>query len=510
MNATIVCVLFVCVMATTALGVGCDIEEITINQAGSTSGGGSGCLPTDPPGENCVSPEDDDCDGVTETCTGDTEWSAGYGKAGNGSYGRGLVVDKSNNIFLLGDIGGSTVNLGGSDLETEPGSIGNFFLAKLDPSGAHQWSKPFAWGTENYATDIAMDPDGNLLVSGSSNAILSPQCVPGSPLDRLTPYVAKLDASGNCIWGMALLSDTPGAKNRALGIASDSDGNAFVVGEFGVNIICGLDEVTTDVTNGLDIFVAKVSKEDGSCLWIRSWGGSKKQSARRVAVGTDGLFIGGNFDGDVPFGSDTLSTDIENGFVAKIGLDGAAVWGKQVGDGSHLSELNGISLTPDGTVVASGYESADNGASSLVVYRWSSSGVGAAVGNLPTMWSSAHTEGRAVSDPWGNIVVAGITYSDLALDCPDHDTLTSLGGPATPDLFVVKYSPGGQCVWSRVVNEVNFQSVYNVVADHSGSLIMTGTYLGTPDFGDGALPLIGDQMPSNIDSGSVFLAKLAP
>src|SRR5262249_11436570 len=104
---------------------------------------------------------------------------------------------------------------------------GTMFLAQLDAAGAVQWAKTF----DTVASSMALDPAGNLLLSGAYDKPVDfggGPLVPFAPFQN-DVYVAKLDSSGGHIWSKGFPTDGNQYSN---GIASDPAGNVFVCGAF--------------------------------------------------------------------------------------------------------------------------------------------------------------------------------------------------------------------------------------------------------------------------------------
>src|SRR5207249_1056760 len=111
-------------------------------------------------------------------------------------------------------------------------------------------------------------------------------------------------------------------------------------------------------------------------------------------------------------------------------------------------------------------------------------------------------QGRAVAfDSSGNVLVAG-NYAG---------TVDFGGGPTfngQPAIFVVKYSPAGSYVWSRVFGITNPYNPYasntsanGVSVDSAGNVLVTGGFADTVNLGGGPLVCTG-----NTD---VFIAKFS-
>jgi hypothetical protein len=126
-----------------------------------------------------------------------------------------------------------------------------------------------------------------------------------------------------------------------------------------------------------------------------------------------------------------------------------------------------------------------------------------AAGN--TLWAKrfgvlngSQTAAAVQTDGLGNIVIVGAFDSSIDFG---GGALVSAGGT---DVFVAKFSPAGTHLWSKGFGDVNAtQGASSVAIDAAGNVIVTGSFLGTLDFGGPALVGTGMDNTQNI-----FLAKL--
>jgi hypothetical protein len=80
------------------------------------------------------------------------------------------------------------------------------------------------------------------------------------------------------------------------------------------------------------------------------------------------------------------------------------------------------------------------------------------------------------------------------------------GGPLTGagqgDIFVAKLDPSGNHLWSADFGDEDAQVAGGTAIDSAGSVVVTGCFAGTVDFGNGPLVSVGNE--------DVFLVKLTP
>jgi len=90
-------------------------------------------------------------------------YSKRHGAAGGSVSAAGLAVGAAGDLFVAGPMDGA-VDLGGGVL-TSAGAT-DVFVLRLDPGGAHAWSRRFGGGGNQYASSAVVDGAGQLLVTG--------------------------------------------------------------------------------------------------------------------------------------------------------------------------------------------------------------------------------------------------------------------------------------------------------------------------------------------------------
>jgi hypothetical protein len=170
-------------------------------------------------------------------------------------------------------------------------------VAKLDPNGGCLWTKPAGGPGTQYGSGVAVDGQGNVLVTGGFQQSIDFGCSGLNSNGGTDLFVAKLDPGGNCLW-----SKRAGGANDQWGwaVAADGAGNALVAGHFSgsIDFGCGL----LDSTGANDVVVAKLGP-DGSCIWSRRAGDALSQVAHGIAASPAGNpIVAAEFDGTIDFG----------------------------------------------------------------------------------------------------------------------------------------------------------------------------------------------------------------
>lgn len=153
------------------------------------------------------------------TGSGGVIWTTFLG--GNDSdAGNGIAVDGNGNVYVAGDSDATW----GSPLRPFGGSTDGF-AAKLNGSGALQWNFFLGSSQSDSADAVSLDSNGNLHVAGHSNATWGLPARPhGGNGDA---YAAKLDGSGVLQWHAFLGGSSD---DGGFGIAAGANGNVYVTG----------------------------------------------------------------------------------------------------------------------------------------------------------------------------------------------------------------------------------------------------------------------------------------
>ena len=222
-------------------------------------------------------------------------------------------------------------------------------------------------------------------------------------------------------------------------IVPDEKGDILVCGYFEGTMDAGGGALTSDVA---DMSLVKLDK-DGNHLWSKLLGGPLNQVGQVVPDGQGGIILTGQMEGSMDLGAGPLVSEGGfDAFIARFDAAGDLLWNKSFG--------------------GPGYQNA----------------------------------GQARIDPMGNIVLSGRFEQSIDLG---EGPLTSAGDH---DAYVAKLDLEGNLLWSRSFGDPNQQLAVNVQTDRAGNILFTGFFVGSIDFGGGALTSAG--------GFDVFVAKLDP
>jgi hypothetical protein len=429
----------------------------------------------------------------TETSADAGDVDAGRSETDAGATLDGSVPsDRDAGINDAGtDDGGQGVTDGGeSDGGTGIPDGGKADAGEVDPGALlrHQWSKRFGSKPDRQLTHaVGTDADLNVILAGEFGGTVDFGKGPLSSLGGSDVFVAKFDAKGTSLWSKGFGDGTRTQSAEALVV--DSANNVIVVGTFDGSINFGGE--TLVAVNGGDLFMVKFAP-DGTHVWSKRFGDAAlTQYARAVAVdGSNNIVLVGDFDGTLDFGGGPMTTaGASDLFVARFDAAGTHLWSKQFGDDS-LQQGKSVATDKDGNVLVFGnltgtidlgggpLKSAGGG--DIFLAKLDSTGA--------HLWSKRFGDElrrqyatSVATDPSGNVYFGG-QYEGSA---DFGGGVMSTTGLNDSDVYVVKYSPAGDHLWSKKFGDDWLQTLMSMAVDSRGNVTFAGRYKGSFDFGGG-------------------------
>jgi hypothetical protein len=281
------------------------------------------------------------------TSSGGFSWAARLGGQSAGMSGAAIATDSAGNVYSAGVMSNGSADLDPSSTSsfTLTNSSGNAdtYISKLDAAGNFVWAKKFSNDPSIAAgvwpEDLAVDASQRVYVSGifvgRVDFDTSATTAYTSTVDTNFPsgdaYLARLTATGDLDYLARIGTAT--AREDAYGVAVDGTGNAYVTGAFGgpsggtLTLTTAAGTSTLFTTAGdSDLFVMKFTAT-GGLDWARRLGSTGNDGGASIALGTDGLYLTGFFNGTVNFdpngGTQNVTgaggfTDV---FILKLGTD---------------------------------------------------------------------------------------------------------------------------------------------------------------------------------------------
>jgi len=310
---------------------------------------------------------------VKYNSAGIQEWNTTWrGEVSNEGYG--LVIDSSNNIYIVGstnslgaennnvvlikysslgvqewnktwDGGGSDEGLGiAVDSKDDIYITGytqslndDIFLAKYDSSGEQKWIKTWDGGDKDHGYGIAVDSSDNIYIIGSTNS---------SGAGRDDIVLVKYNSAGILVWNTTWGIDV---SNEGYGVVVDSEDNIYITG------------YTRSLND--DIVLAKYNRL-GVQEWIKTWGGTKGDIGFGITVdSSDNIYIVGR--------TDSWGYNVGNLVLVKYNKLGILEWNKTLAGGG-TDEGYGVAVDSENNIYITGYTiNLGEGQNDIVLVKYS-------------------------------------------------------------------------------------------------------------------------------------------
>lgn len=282
---------------------------------------------------------------------GIAKWFLNFGGI-ESDWSGSLAVDKNQNIYLTGTFRGQ-ITIGDSIYASEQWY--DIFVVKLDKNGEIIWSDTFIGEGGNSTTDITIDNNGFIYITGYYNGILNfGNFQLQGPYARSDLFVAKINSMGDVIWVKSTRSN---ANNYANSLISDGHDHLYITG-----FMC--DSVYFDnqllVSDGpMQAYVSKIDVSNGDFLWAVGGGGENGWSeGNSITIDKSGdIIIGGWYRDNLYFNNDSVyNGGNDNGpddtFIAKFNNQGNLKWIKS--SAGSFSAANNLSVDEGNNIYLTG------------------------------------------------------------------------------------------------------------------------------------------------------------
>lgn len=308
---------------------------------------------------------------------------------GNGSeLAGGIAVDSSGNTYVTGGTTSTNFAIMSPYQATRKGAR-DIFVTKLTSSGALAYSTYLGGSDEDNASGIAIDSDGNFIVTGTT---ISADFPTKNPYLTFTDgfehvFVTKFNSTGKLVYSTYLGGDIT---DFAGGIAVDAWGNAYVTGNTYSDDFPTLYPKQSNSGGSSDAFITQLTF-DGSLGFSTYLGGSDDDYGTAIAVDTGGnVYLTGY----------TLSTDFPTTSPAQGSNAG--------GNDAILAKLNVIIVVGDNTqsTLQTAMTQASTNGGGTVAYSSSVTTAVAITGNL-TFPANVNLIGRGCFASHGQVQLTG-------------------------------------------------------------------------------------------------------
>lgn len=402
-----------------------------------------------------------------------------------------------------------------------------------------------------------IDRNNNLYLGGhigctTSDSVFTMDSVSLKAIGLEHLFLAKFDSNGTCLWAKTADSQYDVVHM----IATDKDGNVYACGTTSSKNFTVGDTIYSNTHEGYDdIFLIKYNA-NGKLLWTRYGGGINFDQALSESVDSSGnvYLVGGFKSGTLSFGSTTLKNVSYqyNSFIVKYDSNGTLLWARSNGRDNTAMTITDITNDKDGNIYTlrstntqyhdtvfvekytNNYEKiwsqtltpmlpkkiclgTDNRIYCAGVYRYNSLTVGSQVlqnkGNHNVALIAMNTDGQILwansiggdsvdlcneisSDYLGNVYCSG-TYNSPILTSGTK-TMNNVGDF---DLFITKYNPNGECIWTTTFGGNRSDLFCGVKVDTYNNLCIVGNFYSSSI-------MVGSNQFNSKSGTDLFIAKL--
>lgn len=437
----------------------------------------------------------------------DLDWAAQLGAIGQTNYpdeGSAIALDDQGNTYVAGSFTNS-LDLDGngplppiySNGQLAYSSMG--FLAKTDPNGNVLWSIPFLSDINSTAASIAIDENGNILVTGLFRGTVDFDPSPASASKTAIAndmFVAKYDENGTYIWSKNVGATSAIVESKS--IVSDLFGNVFITGRFAnganpVDFDPGTGVYLLDVGTYSHTFLLKLNP-NGLFLFAKEYGSGTSYGNCLTVDANNNIYLGGYFYGNINFSSVSSTAfnsyqNSQDGYFAKLDNNGNHILSKRIW-GPDSESINSIGVDSEGRISVTGIFTNSIGFDDLGLQQETSAGsIDAFLAqyepNGEYRWAfrlGASGDDRALSlaiDGNDNVYTSGYYTSSFFPD--PSNTAIILPNSGSYGGFISKYNSLGEYISVVSVNGVGTDQILSI-AVNGNDVCASGHFSSSVDF----------------------------
>ncbi|HET7153314.1 MAG TPA: T9SS C-terminal target domain-containing protein [Candidatus Kapabacteria bacterium] len=231
----------------------------------------------------------------------------------------------------------------------------DYWIIKTDSTGTIQWQKLYGGTNDDLATSIQQTRDGGYIITGGSNSN-DGDVVGRNDSDQTVKYwIVKIDSTGLVQWQKSYGGTQ---SDLAICVQQTANGNYVIAGTS--SSLDGDISGHHGSSNSPDYWVIEIDSV-GAIRWQKSYGGIKYDMPTSMIQTSDGglILIGESrsSDGDVTGHHGTDSTD--DYWVVKIDSMGGIQWQKSYGGSDNDDPFSIIQTSGGGYIIAGASNSTD-------------------------------------------------------------------------------------------------------------------------------------------------------
>jgi len=217
----------------------------------------------------------------------------------NYDIGQGIGVDASADVYVVGSTSSANFPTTASAFQTTYGGNSDAFVSKLDPNGSKLLFSSYLGGSDiDYGLALALDPSGNVFVTGSTQSTDFPTVNPvqSGNAGNGDAFVAEIDTNLPQTQQLVYSTYLGGSSaDSGQGIAVDVGDNAYVTGfTFSTNFPV-YNAYQSSNAGSVDAFITVVNAGGGSVAFSTYLGGTGDDRAWAIALDSvNNIYVAGS------------------------------------------------------------------------------------------------------------------------------------------------------------------------------------------------------------------------
>ena len=407
---------------------------------------------------------------------------------------KATVTDEFGNLYVAGEYNG-LIDLDPSSVQLNYTSVGGFdiFIQKFDINNNLLWVKSIGGSGWESVEALKLDRRGNLFLTGtfSDTVDFDPNInVENKIASNFSDvYLLKLDTLGSFKSVSVFAVSYPTNTIEPLDV--DSFGQVYLTGNFSGNVDFdpgpGVYNLFSSSWIG-DLFILKLDSL-GALDWVKGIYGTSTIYGKAIQENFGNVYVTGSHFGQVDFDPGPSVFNLFGGsYLLKLNQNGDFVWANRLSAGT--SSLTGYS---NGDIGLSGTYSGNttiqlNGTSSFPLEAVGASDVYAL--RADSFGNCLFVKSFGSEDQNGLASICYANLDNLYIAGQFHDTVDFNHGDypingyavGTYDLYIQKINDTGGHEWTKIINGLGDEEIFDITVDINQSIICSGMFTDTIDF----------------------------
>lgn len=364
--------------------------------------------------------------------------------------------------------GYSNSNASADKTENAKGEF-DYWVLKVNDQGQVVWDKTLGGETIDVATKIIPTNDGNYLLIGYSNSIVSGDCTEASLNNSLDFWVLKITDAGTILWQNKI----GGASNEEpIDCCTTNDGG-YLIGGYSESAISG--DKTESNRGFQDYWVVKIDGV-GNVVWDKTYGGIGNDIISSICPLSDGNYLLSGFSNSPISGDKTENSRGNHDYwILKIDGSGNILWQKTIGGSNFDIAYCSFEYSPNSYWIGGNSNSSISGEKNENTRGFDDYWITVldAQGNLTQQFTlgGSLTESlyEMIKTQDGNVLLSGSSNSPVS----GEKSLPTIGQDSR-NAWLLKIDQTGNIIWQQVYGGIWEEGFNSIVELPNGDLSFSG------------------------------------